>query len=125
MSNIIETLEKIRANFYESMQKSLESAELEEMRVRFLGKKSEILEVLKSLKDLDIEERKVVGAKANELRESFESEIRKTIESLKNKDIGAILQKPSALSVTITPTSSMCASNSKLVKIRVTVVRIR
>jgi len=46
---------------------------LEEARVRFLGRKGELTELLKTLKDLSLEDRKILGPKGNALKESFEA----------------------------------------------------
>lgn len=43
--------------------------ELEELRVGLLGKKGELTEILKNLKDLSVEDRKVLGQKANALKD--------------------------------------------------------
>ncbi|MDZ4722868.1 MAG: phenylalanine--tRNA ligase subunit alpha [candidate division Zixibacteria bacterium] len=45
---------------------SLES--LKELEIRYLGRKGELTEILKSLKDLSVEEKKTTGAKANAVR---------------------------------------------------------
>jgi phenylalanyl-tRNA synthetase alpha chain len=46
---------------------------LEAWRVRYLGKKSELTQILRSLAGLSLEERKTVGARANELRMELEA----------------------------------------------------
>ena len=46
---------------------------LEEVRVRLLGRKSELTELLKSLKDLSIEDKRDLGPKAQALKASFEA----------------------------------------------------
>ncbi len=49
--------------------------ELEAWRVRYLGKKSQLNEVLRSLSRLSLEERKAVGAAANRLKADLENEL--------------------------------------------------
>ncbi len=65
----------------EAAIKDLQSAstqqELYEVRVSYLGKKGKITELLKSLKDLSLEEKKSVGAELNSARESVETFIKK------------------------------------------------
>lgn len=46
--------------------------ELEELHVRYLGKKGELTAILKGLKDLSIEEKRVAGQTANQIREELE-----------------------------------------------------
>jgi phenylalanyl-tRNA synthetase alpha chain len=46
---------------------------LEEVRVRFLGRKGELTELLKGLKDLSLDEKKEAGPKVQALKASFEA----------------------------------------------------
>ena len=48
-------------------------AELEELRVRYLGRKSALTQVLRSIGELPPEERGPVGQGANEVRRALES----------------------------------------------------
>ncbi|HSG98944.1 MAG TPA: phenylalanine--tRNA ligase subunit alpha, partial [candidate division Zixibacteria bacterium] len=57
-------------------------AELEAVQVRYLGRKGEFSQILKSLKDLPLEERKSVGAAANQLRGEFEAALTEKLASL-------------------------------------------
>ena len=52
-----------------------DARELEAWRVRYLGKKSQLNEVLRSLSRLSLEERKAVGAAANRLKDDLENEL--------------------------------------------------
>ncbi len=52
-----------------------ENPNIEEIRVKYLGKKGELTAVLRSMGSLSAEERPVVGALANEVRQSIENEI--------------------------------------------------
>ena len=45
--------------------------ELEAARVKYMGRKSELVKLLRSLKNLPVGERKRVGPKANELKEKL------------------------------------------------------
>ncbi|HRY77074.1 MAG TPA: phenylalanine--tRNA ligase subunit alpha, partial [Candidatus Paceibacterota bacterium] len=46
--------------------------ELESIRVKYLGRHGDLTEILKSLKDFDLKERKKIGPKANDLRQELE-----------------------------------------------------
>ena len=48
---------------------------LEEIRVRFMGRKGELTELLKSLKDLSIEDKRELGPKAQGLKATFDAAI--------------------------------------------------
>jgi len=49
---------------------------LESWRVRYLGKKSELIKILRSLATLSLAERKAVGARANEVKTNLENSLR-------------------------------------------------
>ncbi|MDI9494478.1 MAG: phenylalanine--tRNA ligase subunit alpha [Bacillota bacterium] len=57
----------------EQLQNASTIAETEEIRVRFLGKKGKLTEILRSMGSLDTEERKVVGQAANQTRSEIEA----------------------------------------------------
>lgn len=71
-----QALETIRANAEELLKKADNEAALEELRVRFLGKKGELTAILKQMGGLSNEERPVMGALANEIRTALDTEIR-------------------------------------------------
>lgn len=56
---------------------------LEEARLKFLGRKGALTEILKGLKDLRGEERKTVGRLANRLKNEFEEHLARRTEELK------------------------------------------
>lgn len=57
---------------------------VENIRVKYLGKKGEITAILKEMGKLSNEERPIIGKVANEVREAIESEITSKKEELKN-----------------------------------------
>ncbi len=68
-------LQEIKANAEEQLQ-SVQSVEaLEELRIKYLGKKGELTAILKGMGKLTAEERPIIGALANEVREYLTSEI--------------------------------------------------
>jgi phenylalanyl-tRNA synthetase alpha chain len=62
--------EEIKTGALNELEGISNTNELEVWRVRYLGKKSELTAVLRSLGSLPIEERKTVGARANEVKTS-------------------------------------------------------
>ena len=54
---------------------------LEEVRVRFLGRKGELTELLKSLKDLPLDDKRELGPKAQTLKTAFEA----VLDAVKNR----------------------------------------
>ena len=64
-----EQLEKIKQEALAALTATKESAELEALRVKYLGKKGELTAVLKQMGKLSAEERPVIGQLANDVRE--------------------------------------------------------
>src|SRR3989338_6686023 len=60
-------------------------AQLEAYRVKYLGRKGELTNILRTLKDLPVNERKSVGVDANKLKIELEQ-----IVAFKEKEIGSL-----------------------------------
>ena len=71
-----EQLEQIRLAAKEALAKADDSKVLEDLRVRFLGKKGELTNILKQMGSLSAEERPVIGQLANQIRAEIENEIK-------------------------------------------------
>lgn len=96
---MIDKISNLRDAAIGRIKEAVNSAEVEELRVKLLGKKGELTEMLKDLKNMDIEERKQFGQKANalktELTEIFEGkfkelsvkDVKKSLSSVSNFDI--------------------------------------
>ena len=68
-----EALERLRAEALSSLETLTEIADLEAWRVRYLGRKGELTGILRGLGGLPAEERRTVGAVANQVKEELES----------------------------------------------------
>ena len=66
-------LEQIKQQAVASLNSATTPAELEEIRIRFLGKKGELTAVLKQMGKLSAEERPVMGQLANSIRAEIEA----------------------------------------------------
>jgi phenylalanyl-tRNA synthetase alpha chain len=100
---IKETLEKIEQISVDALAAIAESASLDavnDIRVRILGKKGELTAILKIMGKLSAEERPVIGAKANEVREAVESAISAQMTKLKSLHYESQIKKE-ALDVTL------------------------
>ena len=86
-----EKLEQIRASVEEALKTADAMDALENIRIRYMGKKGELTAVLKGMGKLSAEERPKIGALANEIRQRLEKEIdeRKTaiLEELETKKL--------------------------------------
>lgn len=78
-----EKIEQIKQKTLEEIKKVTDLKNLEEIKVKALGKKGELTEVLKGLKDLAQEERPKVGAWVNEAKAAVEEFINKREEEFK------------------------------------------
>ena len=70
-----EKIKLLKEKASKKLNEILSTQELENIRVEFLGKKGEVVTLLKSLKDVEAEKRKELGMKANTLRDYIESQI--------------------------------------------------
>ena len=70
---MIDRIEALRAEGERALSAAKTAAELEAIRVRLLGRKSELTQILRGLKDLSPAERTRVGGRANETRSRLEA----------------------------------------------------
>jgi phenylalanyl-tRNA synthetase alpha chain len=63
------------------------SKELDELRIKYLGKKGELTAILKGMGSLSQEERPIIGQVANEVREEIECLIKISLESISKKEL--------------------------------------
>ena len=87
-----EQLEAIRKSALESIAGTQSGAELEALRVKYLGKKGELTAVLKQMGKLSPEERPVMGQMANEVRAALEKAIEAQSAILVEKALEAKLE---------------------------------
>ena len=77
-----EALQGIKTEAEALIHAAESAACVEELRVRFLGKKGELTAILKQMGALSAEERPVIGALANEVREGIDAKIRERSKQL-------------------------------------------
>jgi phenylalanyl-tRNA synthetase alpha chain len=75
-------LEEIKLKALEELENVKNLNDLNEFKSKYLGKKGIISEMIKSLKNLAIEERKIFGAKLNEIKEFLEEKIERKKEEI-------------------------------------------
>ncbi len=85
-----ETLEKIKKEALEALEAP--AAQIEELRIKYLGKKGELTAVLRGMGKLSAEERPIVGQLANEIREEIERKIEELNREKKEKELAARLE---------------------------------
>ena len=84
---MIERLDQIKSEGFEALAGVKNAAEVEGLRVKLLGKKSELTLLLKSLGGMDPEERKEFGKVANKTRSFLQEEIDKAKTRLSKSEL--------------------------------------
>ena len=87
-----EQLEAIRKSALDAVAETRTAADLEAVRVRYLGKKGELTAVLKQMGKLSPEERPVMGQLANDVRAALETAIEARSDALAQEAMAARLQ---------------------------------
>ncbi len=72
---MLERVEKIRADAAAAIEAAAGTAELEELRIRHLGRKAELTTILRGIADLPQDERGRVGQAANRARQELEAQL--------------------------------------------------
>jgi len=96
---MLQQLEELKINALRELEGINNIKELESWRVRYFGKKSELIKILRGLGALPLEERKAVGAHANEIKSHLESGLKQKEEALKDVQLAAA--KREALDITL------------------------
>jgi phenylalanyl-tRNA synthetase alpha chain len=80
---MLDQIEAIKSKAQEELKGANDTAALDVWRVRYLGKKSELTQILRGLATLSIEEKKAVGSAANELKTNLEEIFKKKEKTLR------------------------------------------
>ena len=105
-----EKIQKIADEALEYLKNATDTQKLNELKIKYLGKKSELSNILKDMANLSKEERPVIGALANKVRKEIEEKI-----SEKEKELAEIelLKKLEAEKIDITLPSTKVKTGSK------------
>jgi phenylalanyl-tRNA synthetase alpha chain len=80
-------LDKVLSDFNLEISNLKNKQQLEEIRIKFLGKKSAVVEAFSSLKNLPSEEKKSLGEKINQLRNLMTEKIDELKENFENQEL--------------------------------------
>jgi len=86
-------MEKIRQSALEAISKATSITEIEELRVRVLGRKGELTSILRSLAELPPNERAEAGKRSNEIKKELEGAIDSQKENLSESAIEDLLKE--------------------------------
>lgn len=90
--NVHEEIEKIKSYALEEIFKAENSGELENSRVKYLGRNGNLTQILRSLEKYPENEKKIIGAEANKARIAIEGEINKQQKILEEAEYKKILE---------------------------------
>lgn len=93
-------LEQILVDFRAELAQAESLQNLEDIRIKYLGKKGDLTSILKGMGKLSAEERPVMGKVANEVRSEIETSLEKEKDAVKEKEL-AIQLESEAIDVTI------------------------
>ncbi len=82
-----EQLEKIYENARQDLEKSSSTADIDEIRGKYLSRKGEFNEIKKNLKNLSDEDKRVVGSLANEITQKLESALKTKYDEFYAKEL--------------------------------------
>ena len=105
-----EKLEQIRNMAKQKAEEIKNMQELNDLKVKMLGKKGELTEILRGMKDLSPEERPVIGSLVNKVRDDIEENFKKVEEIIKQKELEKKLEEEK---IDITLPSSKIIRGSK------------
>jgi phenylalanyl-tRNA synthetase alpha chain len=91
MAPMLERIEEIRAEAAVAIETAGSSSELEELRVRHLGRKAELTTILRGIAELPPEERGKVGGAANKARKELEGLLEASASRLDASELDAKL----------------------------------
>jgi phenylalanyl-tRNA synthetase alpha chain len=86
-------LDELRQEAEAAVRSAASSAELEELRVRYLGRKSELTGVLRGIGELPPEERGPVGQAANSVRAAIEAQLGERTAALSSAELDERLER--------------------------------
>ena len=87
-----EQIEQIKLKSIEEIKKSTDLKNLEELRVKYLGKKGELTAVLRGMKDISPEERPIIGNLVNEVKAELENIIEEKETLFKQEELNKKLE---------------------------------
>ena len=105
-----EQLQRIKEQAISKIEEAQNSLNLNDIRVKFLGKKGELTAILRGMGELTQEERPIIGNLVNEIKNKIEEEIKAKEAKLKEIEINEKLEKEK---IDITIPSSKIIRGSK------------
>src|SRR4051794_4856204 len=96
----LDRIGEIQSSAQSDIGDATDTAALEEVRVRYLGRKAELPQLLRGVRDLPPEERGAVGKAGNQARQAIEAELERRAAALRAGELDARLASD-AIDVTL------------------------
>ena len=88
-----EQIKQIEEISVQEISKATDARELNDLKVKYLGKKGELTQVLRGMKDLSPEQRPVIGALVNTVRDNLEKIIAEKEKEFEEKELQKKMNK--------------------------------
>jgi len=98
---MLKQLEELKLNALQELEEISDIKQLEPWRVRYLGKKSQLTKILRSLAILPLEERKAVGVFANEVKVKLEDILKQKRQVLREAQLVTTVRGEHIIDVTL------------------------
>ncbi len=90
---MLKQLEELKLNALQELEGINNTKDLESWRVRYLGKKSNLTKILRSLATLPLAERKAVGGRGNEVKNNLENSLNQKRQALQAVQVAAFTER--------------------------------
>lgn len=94
-------IEKTKQQFENEIEDANDLNQLDNVRVKFLGKKGLVTELMSHIKELALEEKKAFGQKINSLKSLIENKIEQTKQKLEKENIEKKLKNEKKIDITL------------------------
>lgn len=113
---MLENLEKILKEAEKEIQNCEKIADLANTKAKYLGKKSELSDLLSQLKDMSVEDKKIYGKEINEVKTKINLFVEEQNKKLEDKILNEKLEKE-AIDISLPATKINCGAPNILEKI--------
>ena len=96
-----EKISLLKEQVAKKMSEIKNATDVENIRVEYLGKKGQVIEILKNLKNVEASKRKEVGEKENNLRQEIEKMIENKKEEIKEREYDEKINNAEKIDITV------------------------
>ena len=89
----ISRVEEVKGNALEELASADSQERLEEWRIAYLGRRGQLTQILRGLGSLSPEERRIVGAEANEAKRLLEDGLAQRVQALQDAEVAGLLEQ--------------------------------